>query len=220
NDWLVLELIEGMSLRTALARQLHPRVKLKIAEQIAGVLVATHASGIVHRDLKPGNVMLTGDHEVKVLDFGLAASAAPKAHDEARDLPPPRAPTGGANAAVAGFELTRTSSSPLPVSGPMTRDDLSRFQTSHGSVMGTLAYMSPEQAPGDPAAPASDMFSFGLIVQELYTGRHPYPLDLDSATLIDRVRRGAVDPPRPAPADLAALITRLTAAPQAAELGS
>jgi tetratricopeptide (TPR) repeat protein/tRNA A-37 threonylcarbamoyl transferase component Bud32 len=211
NDWLVLELIEGMSLRTALARPLHPRVKLKIAEQIAGVLVVTHASGIVHRDLKPGNVMLTRDHEVKVLDFGLASSGTMKTRDDVRQLRASPELTGSTEGPdVAERDLTRTSSSPAAASGLISRDEFSRFETSHGSVMGTLAYMSPEQSRGEAATPASDMFSFGLVLQELFTGRHPYPLDLDSGTLIERVRNGLTDPPVGVPADLAGLIKRLT----------
>ena len=213
NDWLVLELIEGMSLRTALARQLPPRIKLKIAEQIASVLVVTHASGIVHRDLKPGNVMLTGDNEVKVLDFGLASSGTVQARDDQRQLSPSPALAGSAEAPdVAGRDVTRTSSSPAAARGSISREEFSRFATSHGSVMGTLAYMSPEQCRGEAATPASDMFSFGLVLQELFTGRHPYPLDLDSGALIERVRHGQTDPPLGLPADLAGLVKHLTIA--------
>jgi tRNA A-37 threonylcarbamoyl transferase component Bud32/tetratricopeptide (TPR) repeat protein len=212
NDWLVLELIEGKSLRTALAHALHPRVKLRIAEQIASVLVVTHASGIVHRDLKPGNVMLTRDNEVKVLDFGLASSGTLKARDELRQLSPSPDLAGSTEGPdVAGRDLTRTSSSPAAASGLIPREEFSRFETSRGSVMGTLAYMSPEQSRGEAATPASDMFSFGLVLQELFTGRHPYPLDLDSSTLIERVRSGLTDPPAGVPADLAGLMKRLTA---------
>ena len=72
RDWLVMELIEGKSLQVALRDRLDPAAKMKIAEQIAAVLMATHAAGVVHRDLKPGNVMLTRGTHVKVLDFGLA----------------------------------------------------------------------------------------------------------------------------------------------------
>ena len=79
RDWLVLELIEGKNLRLALQGGLDWSARLKIAEQIADVLVVTHAAGIVHRDLKPGNVMITDSGAVKVLDFGLARSV-PTAH--------------------------------------------------------------------------------------------------------------------------------------------
>ena len=74
GDWLILELIEGKSLRPALEGGLDWAARLKIAEQIADVLVVTHAAGVVHRDLKPGNVMITVSGDVKVLDFGLARS--------------------------------------------------------------------------------------------------------------------------------------------------
>jgi tetratricopeptide (TPR) repeat protein/tRNA A-37 threonylcarbamoyl transferase component Bud32 len=210
NDWLVLELIEGQSLKTALAHALHPRVKLRIAEQIASVLVVTHASGIVHRDLKPGNVMLTRDNDVKVLDFGLASSGTPKARDDLRLSPPPELIESTKGHDVAGLDLTRTSSSPAAASRSISRDEFSRFETSGGSVMGTLAYMSPEQSRGEAATPASDMFSLGLVLQELFTGHHPYSLDLDTDTLIDRVRNGLTDPPAGVTADLARLMKRLT----------
>src|SRR5215203_4718377 len=72
GDWLVLEYIEGRSLRDALKAGLPAATQLRIAEQIAGVLVVTHAAGIVHRDLKPGNVMLLDSGDIKVLDVGLA----------------------------------------------------------------------------------------------------------------------------------------------------
>src|SRR5204863_9808524 len=76
RGWLVLELIEGKNLRLALQSGLDWSAKLRIAEQIADVLVVTHAAGIVHRDLKPGNVMISESGAVKVLDFGLARSVA------------------------------------------------------------------------------------------------------------------------------------------------
>lgn len=210
NDWLVLELIEGKSLKTALAHTLEPGVKLRIAEQIANVLVVTHGSGIVHRDLKPGNVMLTGDNEVKVLDFGLASSDAVKSEKDLRlSRSPLASPTVDRDAAT--LDDTRTSPSSTGLPGSIPRDEFSRFATSGGVVMGTLAYMSPEQCRGEAAIPASDMFSFGLLLQELFTGRHPYSTALDPSTLVERVRNGATDPPDGVAGDLAGLIKRLTA---------
>ena len=87
-------------------------------------------------------------------------------------------------------------------SGPETED---------GALLGTLAYMSPEQARGEPATPASDLYSFGLLLQELYTGRPPYPETGDAAALLDHARRGNVPPPAGLDADLTRLIQRLKA---------
>ncbi len=209
NDWLVLELIEGRSLKTALAGSLQPSVKLKIAQQIANVLVVTHAAGIVHRDLKPGNVMLTGDNEVKVLDFGIASSSlVPGGRDPRSAGGPPKAATVGGG---SDRDVTQTSMTLAGDSGAISDDELAQFKTMDGNVMGTLAYMSPEQARGEPATPASDMFSFGLVLQELFTGRHPYPRDLDAAALVVRVRNGSTEAPSGTSADLAGLMRRLTA---------
>ncbi len=200
GEWLVLELIEGQTLQAAIHAGLNPAVRMQIAAQIAGVLVATHTAGIVHRDLKPGNIMLTrGD--VKVLDFGLAqshgslgqpvAGAAPAASTASGELDDPdltRAPTSDGDALETGW---------LHVASEV------------GAVVGTLVYMSPEQARGEPATEASDMYSFGMVLQEIYTGRSPYPSGLSTRDLLERARRAETLPPTGVPADVAALIGRL-----------
>jgi len=210
RDWLVLELIEGKSLKTALKAGIDRTRAMSIAQQIAQVLVATHAAGVVHRDLKPGNVMLTGKDHVKVLDFGLAFS-----HAGGRDRHHPEVPEGapGEPLAITGdAEVTQTTPSARAGSSSSiaSRADYSRFETSGGLIMGTLAYMSPEQARGEPATTASDMFAFGLLLQELFTGRHPHPEHIDGADLLARVQRGQTESPEGVPSDLAVLIRRLT----------
>ena len=204
SDWLVLELIEGKSLQAALAAGLEPSSRLRIAQQIADVLVATHTAGVVHRDLKPGNVMLTRGDEAKVLDFGLAQSAERDAPAPALALAP--GPDGTATQAD-DVDVTRTSGS----GGHLSATGSFYVQTDGGVIVGTPAYMSPEQARGEPATPASDMYSFGLLLQELYTGRPPYPSGLSYGELIDRARKGDTAAPVGAPADIAALATRLKA---------
>ena len=216
-DWLVLELIEGKTLHDAIQDGLGAAERMAVAQQIAEVLVVTHAAGVVHRDLKPGNVMVTPAGGVKVLDFGLA-----------RSLPADGAGAGGAATdgtpdAGAGerrrVEEGQTASAPdetrLPEPGELPTIARSPShagpETEDGALLGTLAYMSPEQARGEPATPASDLYSFGLLLQELYTGQPPYPETGDAAALLDHARRGNVPPPAGLDADLTRLIQRLKA---------
>ena len=221
QDWLVLELIEGRSLRSALDGRLSAAERLAIATQIAQVLVATHAAGVVHRDLKPGNVMITPAGDVKVLDFGLArslpaAGGSLPEEDDARGedktpstrgdaatgvtAPRAAAPTPHGDAgepALAGADSVATDYDPA------------HLETERGALLGTLAYMSPEQARGETATTASDLYSFGLLLQELFTGRSHVPLDEGSAALLDRARRGDVPAPKGIDKDLARLVGRL-----------
>jgi serine/threonine-protein kinase len=185
-DVLVLELIQGKSLREAIREGLDPAQRTRVARQIVDVLAVAHAKAVVHRDLKPDNIMVEPGGDVKVLDFGLARSiedltSAPTL-DLAADGAPPESP-----AEAAAVDL----------------------HTRLGSVMGTLGYMSPEQARGEPATTASDMYSCGLLLQEIFTGRPPFEPGIDRATLLARTAKGETIPATGIDPDLAALIGRL-----------
>ena len=148
GHFLVLELVEGETLAERLLRgPLALEVVLQIALQIAAALEAAHEKGVVHRDLKPANVKTTPDEQVKVLDFGLAKAMEPSG--VASNVSP----------TAAGLSRSPT---------------LSVMATQAGMILGTAAYMSPEQAKGLPADHRSDVFSFGVVFYEMLTGRQPF----------------------------------------------
>jgi serine/threonine protein kinase/Tfp pilus assembly protein PilF len=237
-DYLVLEYVEGASLGRAIASGIDRPGRLKIALEIARVLVVAHGKGIVHRDLKPANIKLTPEGEIKVLDFGLARfleaghtpSAGPSAEAEHEagenrsagegagppgPIPPstpPLSPLGGPGplrAAQSAKTMTlSTPSSPLP--GSRYSDQLAASApTEQGAVMGTPYYMSPEQARGERITTASDMFSFGLILQEIFTGRPCHDATEDPTTLLSWAKTGESRPVKGLSADLTSLINRL-----------
>jgi len=241
-DFLVLELIEGRTLRRAVGDGLGFREKLGIAEAVARSLAAAHRIGIVHRDLKPDNVMLTADGNVKVLDFGLARSATHPG-GELEPIETPAAPREPALAAPGGAdeqaprarEPQATSIHELPLPGRLphagegerlrvrARDDETIVkplvpspaplpwgnETRVGDTVGTPAYMSPEQARGETVTTASDMYSFGLFLQVLFTGRDPHEEGLTVPQLLERAARGDSLPPAGADRDVATLINSM-----------
>lgn len=226
SDFLVLEFIEGNSLNQEIAKKPNKSLKLKIAVQIAKVLVAAHEKGIVHRDLKPSNIMLTKEDEVKVLDFGLARFVDPRQaylEQKTKIKSVPLEPS--LDHSVEVKDKTITLSQP-----PSDKDFLSvqpenlseALKTKRGTVMGTPMYMSPEQARGEPVSAASDMYSFGLMLQELFTDQPPYKDDIDYTTLLEKAMKGESRPVTGVSSDLTTLINRLkfpapTARPSAVE---
>jgi tetratricopeptide (TPR) repeat protein/predicted Ser/Thr protein kinase len=170
-DFLILEYVQGTTLRRLAEREELPlERKLRLAEKIAVALAAAHREQIVHRDLKADNIMVTPEGEVKVLDFGIARSlsdpgvvltlapALPGLPDPSED--------GDATHELGPAALREWATEP----GARDTDRLTRL----GMVVGTIPAMSPEQVTGGEVTQASDLYSFGVLLQELCTGLPAY----------------------------------------------
>ena len=145
--YLTMELLDGEPLDRKLSgRPIELRLLLDIAAQVADALDAAHAEGILHRDIKPANIFLTRRGPVKVLDFGLAKLSPEYARRHGRQMD------------------ARGETSPPE-----------HFTSVVGTTVGTIAYMSPEQARGDDVDPRTDLFSFGVVLYEMATGRQSFP---------------------------------------------
>ena len=174
---LVLELVEGPTLQDRIAIGPVPIDEaLPIARQIAEALEAAHEQGIVHRDLKPANVKVRADGAVKVLDFGLA-----------------KAMEVGATAAGGPGTSSTLMNSPTQTAA---------HATEHGRILGTAAYMSPEQARGKAVDRRADIWAFGVVLFEMLTGRYCFAgdevSDVLAAVLRQEIDWSALPPTTPA----------------------
>ncbi len=179
---IVMELVEGEDLAERIARgPIAVRETLAIAKQLAAALEAAHEKGIVHRDLKPANIKVTPDGVVKVLDFGLA-KALDAGPSDLRTLGPPDLRTlGPPDLRTLGPPDLRTLGPSDPRTVGPTRT--SPAMTAMGMVLGTAAYMSPEQAKGRPVDKRADIWAFGVVLHEMLTGEQLFGAETVAETL-------------------------------------
>jgi serine/threonine protein kinase/Tol biopolymer transport system component len=185
---LVMELVDGPTLADRIAQGPIPfDESLPIARQIIDALEAAHDQGIVHRDLKPANIKVRDDGTVKVLDFGLA-----KAVERSTGA----SPESGAIGATVDPALSPTFASPAV--------------SQAGVILGTAAYMSPEQARGKPVDKRTDVWAFGAVLYEMLTGKRAFEGD-DVTEVISSVMKSTPDwsaIPRDVPSRVVMLITQ------------
>ncbi|HUE82499.1 MAG TPA: serine/threonine-protein kinase, partial [Pyrinomonadaceae bacterium] len=166
KNYIATELIDGQTLREHISHKEPFQLNqiLKIGVQVSEALSAAHQAGIIHRDIKPENIMLRKDGYAKVLDFGLAKLSEQRGEEE----------TGGHGDGESNTLIAASPRPPVPLS----------VNTTPGMIMGTVSYMSPEQARGKETDARTDIWSLGVVLYEMLAGKVPFSGETINHTIV------------------------------------
>jgi eukaryotic-like serine/threonine-protein kinase len=180
SPYIAMELVSGKPLRDLVGTNLTSTRRVRIMLDVAKALEAAHQADIVHRDVKPDNILVRDDATAKVLDFGIARRTTQPVDNNTKDLK----------------------------STGKTVDPGLIMMTAEGAIVGTPAYMSPEQLRGEPVDARADQFAWGVVAYELLAGRHPFHAEKGGVTLFASILGDTPEPLTGIPDVVAAVVMR------------
>jgi|GEM_PF-2685663 len=180
SPFIAMEFVRGLPLRALIGTETPMRTRIRILLDVARALGAAHEAGFVHRDIKPENILVREDGVPKVLDFGIARRTSLKVDATMQTLD---AQGATVDAALTGL-------------------------TADGALVGTPAYMAPEQLRGEPVDARADQFAWGVVAHELLSGKHPFQTEKGAMGLFASILSDAAPPLSGIPDGIAAIVMR------------
>lgn len=203
--FIAMELVGGQPLRDLIGKDVPLETRLRILLDVARALGAAHDAGFVHRDIKPENILVRQDGAAKVLDFGIARRTSRNMDYGAATID-----IHGATVDIHGatIDAALVGRGATDGQGAQQRQTFNQGMTAEGALVGTPAYMSPEQLRGEPVDARSDQFAWGVVAYELLSGKHPFQAEKGAIGLLAAILGHTPAPLADAPEGMAIGVMR------------